>query len=138
MMELSPGYRDSSTPAVAHGDVVAGTYTIREEIARTETGVVYEARDMMLDRLVALKLGWRDPGLPSMILEARRCAAVRDPCSVAIYGMGQHQGLEYIVGERISGPLLRTRLDLPMSAEKYLATLRTLIAAVTQDRKSVV
>jgi len=131
MMELSPGYRDSSTPAVAHGDVVAGMYTIHEEIARTETGVVYEARDMMLDRLVALKLGWRDPGLPSMILEARRCAAVRDPCSVAIYGMGQHQGLEYIVGERISGPLLRTRLDLPMSAEKYLATLRTLIAAVT-------
>jgi len=130
MMELTPGYRDSSTPAVAHGDVVATTYAIREEVARTETGVVYEARDMMLDRLVALKLGWRDPGMPSMILEARRCAAVRDPCSVAIFGMGQHLGLEYIVGERISGPLLRTRLDVPMSTEKYLATLRTLIAAV--------
>ncbi len=129
-MELSPGYRDSSTPAVVHGDVVAGTYTIRDEITRTETGIVFEARDMMLDRLVALKLGWRDPGMPSMILEARRCAAVRDPCAVAIYGMGQHLGIEYIVGERIVSKLLRDRLEVPLSAEMYLRKLRTLIAAV--------
>ena len=130
MMELSPGYRDSSTPAVAHGDVVAGAYTILQEIARTETGIVFEARDMMLGRLVALKVGWRDPGTPSMIVEARRCAAVRDPCAVAIYGMGVHQGLEYIVGERISGTLLRSQLDVPLSAEMYLSKLRTLVAAV--------
>ena len=130
MMELSPGYRDSSTPAVVHGDVVGGAYTIRHEIVRTETGIVFEARDMILDRVVALKLGWRDAGMPSMILEARRCAAVRDPCAVQIYGMGQHLGIEYIVGERISGTLLRSQLDAPMSAELYLAKLRTLIAAV--------
>ena len=35
MMELTPGYRDSSTPAVAHGDVVATTYTIREAVSYT-------------------------------------------------------------------------------------------------------
>ena len=131
MMELSPGYRDSSTPAVVHGDVVGGAYTIRDEIARTETGIVFEARDMMLDRLVALKLGWRDPGTPSMIIEARRCAAVRDPCAVSIYGMGLHLGIEYIVGERISQTLLRSQLDVPLSADMYLAKLRTLVAAVT-------
>ena len=45
--------------------------------ARTDTGVVFEARDMLMDRLVAIKLAWRDPGTPSLILEARRCAAVR-------------------------------------------------------------
>ncbi|MBA3452190.1 MAG: hypothetical protein H0T42_03715 [Deltaproteobacteria bacterium] len=131
MMELSPGYRDSSTAAVAHGDVIADTYTIRDEIARTETGIVFEARDLILDRLVALKLGWRDPGTPSMILEARRCAAVRDPCAVQIFGMGLHLGIEYIVGERIFGALLRSQLDVPMSAERYLITVRTLTAAVT-------
>jgi CheY-like chemotaxis protein len=130
MMELSPGYRDSSTPAVVHGDVVGGTYTILNEIARTETGTVFEARDVMLGRLVALKLGWREPEMPSMILEARRCAAVRDPCAVAIYGMGQHLGIEYVVGERISGVLLRQLLDIPLSAEMYLSKLRTLTAAV--------
>ena len=122
--ELLPGYRDSATLAVAHGDIVGSVYAIHEEIARVDNGVVFEARDMLLDRKVALKLAWRDPGLPTMILEARRCAAVRDACAADIYGMGTHQGIEYIVGERISGTLLRDLLDKPMSPEEYLAKLR--------------
>jgi hypothetical protein len=77
------GFRESPTSAVARGEVIASTYAIREEIARSETGIVFEARDMALDRLVALKLGWRDPGLPSLLVEARRCAAVRDPCAAS-------------------------------------------------------
>src|ERR1041384_4858677 len=104
--QAPPGFRDSASRALNHGEVVASTYAIREEIARTDTGAVYEARDMMIDRLVALKLAWRDPGLPSLILEARRCASVRDPCAVAIYGMGNHQGTEFVVGERVAGRLL--------------------------------
>src|SRR5215831_13014768 len=104
--QAPPGFRDSPTRGLAYGDVVSSTYSIREEIARTETGLVFEARDMMLDRLVALKLAWRDPGLPSLILEARRCAAVRDPCAVSIHGMGNHQGTEFVVGERVTGRML--------------------------------
>ena len=130
--ELLPGYRDSATLAVAHGDIVGSVYAIHEEIARVDNGVVFEARDMLLDRKVALKLAWRDPGLPTMILEARRCAAVRDACAADIYGMGTHQGIEYIVGERISGTLLRDLLDKPMSPEEYLAKLRGVTAAVTR------
>src|ERR1043166_9309687 len=97
--QAPPGFRDSPTRALNPGEVVASTYAVRGEIARTETGVVYEARDMMLDRPVALKLAWRDPGMPSLILEARRCAAVRDPCAVSIHGMGNHQGIEYVVAD---------------------------------------
>src|SRR5882672_9829879 len=104
--QVTPGFRDSGTRALSHGEVVASTYAIRDEIARTDTGIVFEARDMMLERLVALKLAWRDPGMPSLILEARRCAAVRDPCAVSIHGMGNHQGIEYVIGERVVGPLL--------------------------------
>jgi serine/threonine protein kinase len=117
---------------LTNGEVIASTYSIRDEIARTETGIVFEARDMMLDRLVALKLGWRDAGLPSLLVEARRCAAVRDPCSVAIHGMGNHQGLEYVVGERITGRPLRDQLGLPLPTADYLAKLRTLVAAVAR------
>lgn len=131
-IELPPGFRESATPVVAHGDVVASAYTIRAEIARTDTGIVFEARDMLLDRLVALKLVWRDPGTPSMILEARRCAAVRDPCAVAIYGMGNHHGVEYVVGERVTGRLLHDVLDATLPADVYLPKLRTLIAAVAR------
>src|SRR6185503_523194 len=134
--EAPPGFRDSPTRGVSHGEVVASTYSIRDEIARTDTGVVFEARDMMLDRLVALKLAWRDPGMPSQILEARRCASVRDPCAVAIYGMGNHQGIEYVVGERVVGRLLGDVLVKPPGSTEHLARFRTLVAAVTRAHEA--
>ncbi|HEX3766389.1 MAG TPA: hypothetical protein VHW23_47175 [Kofleriaceae bacterium] len=127
--QAPPGFRDSPTSALNQGDVVASMYTIRGEVARTDTGVVYEARDMMIDRPVALKLAWRDPGAPSLILEARRCAAVRDPCAVAIHGMGNHQGIEYVVGERVTGRLLAHVVTQPLPPTEYLAKLRQLTAA---------
>lgn len=128
--ELPPGFRDSVTAAVVHGDLVGTCYTIRDEITRTDDGIVFEARDTLLDRLVALKLAWRDPGLPSMIFEARRCGAVRADCAAAIYGMGTHAGVEYVVGERVTGTLLCDVLKSPMSAEDYLTRLRGITAAV--------
>jgi len=131
-----PGFRDSSNRALQPGEVVASAYQIREEIARTDTGVVFEARDMLMDRLVALKLAWRDPGTPSLIFEARRCAAVRDPCAVAIYGMGAHNGVEFVVGERVQGILLHEMIGTPAVGDAYLPRLRALIAAVTQSHEA--
>ncbi len=125
-----PGFRDSTKPIVVHGDLVGTCYAVRDEITRTDDGIVFEAKDTLLDRLVALKLAWRDPGHASMIFEARRCGAVRADCAAAIYGMGTHQGVEYIVGERITGTLLGSLLAMPMSVEDYLARLRGVTAAV--------
>jgi CheY-like chemotaxis protein len=134
--QAPPGFRDSPTRALNPGEVVASTYAVRGEVARTDTGIVYEARDMMLDRPVALKLAWRDPGMPSLILEARRCAAVRDPCAVAIYGMGNHQGIEYVVAERVAGRLLGEVLGQPLAAPELLAKLRRLVRAVTRAHEA--
>jgi CheY-like chemotaxis protein len=126
------GYRDSPQRPLAPSEVVASTYQTRDEIARTEDGIVFEARDMLLDRLVALKLAWRNPGTPSLIAEARRCAAVRDPCAVQIHGMGAHHGVEYAVAERVIGRLLRDELTMPLPPDVYLTRLRTLVAAVAR------
>jgi CheY-like chemotaxis protein len=90
----------------------------------------------MLDRLVALKLAWRDPGMPSLILEARRCAAVRDPCAVAVYGMGNHQGIEYVVGERILGRLLGEVLGRLPSITEHLTMFRALVAALARAHEA--
>ena len=130
------GFRDSQERALDAGEVVGSTYQIRDEIARTDTGVVFEARDMMLDRLVALKIAWRDPGTPSLIAEARRCAAVRDPCAVQLPGMGAHHGLEYAVGERVVGRLLHDELAEPLALDVYLARLRTLLSAVARAHEA--
>ncbi|HUJ59895.1 MAG TPA: hypothetical protein VLX92_15430 [Kofleriaceae bacterium] len=130
------GFRDSPARALAPGEVVASTYQVRDEIARTDTGVVFEARDMMLDRLVALKLAWRDPGTPSLITEARRCASVRDSCAVQVHGMGSHNGVEYAIGERVLGRMLRDELSARLAPEIYLSRLRTLVAAVSRAHEA--
>ena len=134
--QAPPGFRDSSTRVLNQGDVVASAYTVRNEIARTDTGVVYEARDMMIDRLVALKLAWRDPGLPSLILEARRCASVRESCAVAIYGMGNYQGTEFVVGERVTGRMLAHVVTQELLPADCLARFRKLVAAVARAHEA--
>jgi serine/threonine protein kinase len=130
------GYRDSSARALANGEVIASTYVIRDEIARADTGVVFEARDMLLERAVAFKLAWRDPGTPPLINEARRCAAVRDPCAVQIHGLGNHNGVDYAVGERVTGKLLRDVIGDGVPASRYLPRLRTLVAAVARAHEA--
>jgi CheY-like chemotaxis protein len=111
---------------------VGSTYAIRREVVRTETGVVFEARDLMLDRLVAIKLAWRDPGMPSLLPEARRCAQVRDACAVAVHGIGSHHGVEYVVAERVGGSRLATMIDGSREPGAYLARLRSIVAAVAR------
>jgi serine/threonine protein kinase len=124
------GFRESPDPALAPGELVADAYRVVGEIARSETGAVFEARDMLLGRRVALKLGWRDAGTPSLVAEAKRCAAVREPCAAHVYGMGVHADAEYIVGERVTGHLLRDELDRGLPADVYLSRLRGLALAV--------
>ena len=126
------GFRDSPHRPLAAGEVIASTYQVKDEIARAEDGIVFEARDMLLDRPVALKLAWRDQGTPSLILEARRCAAVRDPCAVQVHGMGTHNGVEYAVGERVLGRLLHDEVQQRLGPDVYLSRLRTLTAAVAR------
>lgn len=130
--QAPPGFRDSPHPPVNPGDVVASAYAVRYEVARTDTGVVYEARDLMIERPVALKLAWRDPGTPSLVAEARRCAQVRAPCAVAIHGIGNHHGIELVVAERVTGMLLRELLHRLKAPEAYLARLRSVFAAVAR------
>ena len=116
------------------GEVLGSTYELGDEIAHTETGVVYEARDMLLDRLVALKLA---AGKQSLVVEARRCAAVRDPCAVQVHGMGVHRGAEYAIAERVTGKLLHEEVGrAPLPIDLYLARLRTLIAAVVRAHEA--
>jgi hypothetical protein len=130
------GFRDSPARALGQGEVVDSTYMIRDELVRTDTGVVFEARDMLLERLVAFKLAWRDPGTPPLLAEARRCAAVNDPCAVQVHRIGHHNGAEYAVAERVAGDLLHTLIAEPLLPDAYLARLRTLVGAVTRAHEA--
>src|SRR5437867_11672939 len=94
---------------------VAGRYSLERELGRGGMGVVYLAREVSLDRLVAIKLlppGLaREPGLRERFLrEARTAAQLSQPNIVPIHTVDEAGGflffgLAYIYsatrGERV-------------------------------------
>jgi len=114
------GFRDSPQPALAAGEVVSSTYHIRRDLLRTDTGQVFAAWDMLLERAVALKLAWRDSGAPSLVAEARLCTLVDHEAAVGIYGVGTHRGVEYVAAERIEGMTLRDHTNLYSSTSTFM------------------
>jgi hypothetical protein len=115
------GYRDSPEPVLGAGEVVASQYTARREVQRVDTGAMFEAWDMLLERTVLLKLGWRDPGAPSLLPEARRASAVSSDVAAAVYAVGHHRGVEFVAGERLVTTSLREHLRGYASAGARMA-----------------
>jgi len=124
------GFRDSPVGAVQPGEVILSTFQVVRSIARTDSGEVYAGWDMLLERPVAMKIAWRDPGTPPLLPEARRCAAVMDPGAVEIYQIGTHHGLETVVAERVEGGLLAGFAPGGAGPEDVLEIVRAAIHAV--------
>jgi len=99
---------------LSEGDVFAG-HRIEGVAGRGGMGVVYRARQLDLDRLVALKLiapalaqddGFRE----RFIAESRAAAAIEHPNVVPIYYAGDADGRLYIAMRFVEGEDLRTRV----------------------------
>ncbi len=92
-----------------------GHYRVLEQIGSGGMGEVYRARDERLGRDVALKLirpsSAKDPDrVRRFEHEARAAAALNHPNIVAIYDIGVHEGMPFIVSELLEGKTLRDRL----------------------------
>ncbi|HPH65597.1 MAG TPA: response regulator [Kofleriaceae bacterium] len=129
-IEAQPG--SAKAPAlVTPGEVVQSAFRIIGEVATTETGTVFAAHDMLVERDVALKFGWRDQAPGQILAEARRCASVKDPCAVLVHGIGSHRDIEFAVAERLTGKPLREMLGgAALSPAIYLRRLRQIVAGV--------
>jgi WD40 repeat protein/tRNA A-37 threonylcarbamoyl transferase component Bud32 len=88
-----------------------GDYELLEEIARGGMGVVFRARQVRLDRIVAVKV-LRDSALaqPEDVkrfrAEAAAAARLKHPNIVAIHEVADEQGQHYLVLDLVVGPNL--------------------------------
>jgi serine/threonine-protein kinase len=94
---------------------VAGRYAIERELGRGGMGVVYLARDIALDRPVAIKvlppeLTVRPDLRARFIQEARTAAKLSHPNIVAIHAVEDHDDLVFFVMAFIDGETLAQRV----------------------------
>jgi WD40 repeat protein len=91
-------------------------YEVLEIVGRGGMSVVLKAVDPVLQRVIALKVMAPQLAAPAsarlrFLREGRAAAAVNHEHVVAIYAVGESNGLPYIVMEYISGLSLQERLD---------------------------
>lgn len=90
----------------AVGEVLSGMYEIRRLIGRGGMGEVYEAYDLVLNRVVAIKVARPEYDQGGLLPEARAMAMLRGRGVPAVYSMGSFRGFEYCVMERVYGTTL--------------------------------
>ncbi len=96
-------------------DALAGEYSFERELGRGGMGVVYLARDVQLDRPVAIKmlpaaLAARDDVKSRFLREARTAANLSHPNIVPIHRVGELAGTPFFVMTFVDGPTLGERL----------------------------
>ncbi|GJM23904.1 MAG: hypothetical protein DHS20C16_03190 [Phycisphaerae bacterium] len=101
---------DSANRASMHG-LTIGDFEILNEIGRGGMGVVYRARQLSLDRIVALKIlaygrGLSDQAVTRFRREAQATAKLHHPNIVPVYAQGQQDNTYFYAMELVSGTSL--------------------------------
>jgi tetratricopeptide (TPR) repeat protein len=124
--------RDGDAPRDVPG------YEVLSELGRGGMGVVYKARHVALDRVVALKMilagghaGRAD--LARFEAEAAALARLQHPNIVQIFEVGEHRGRPYFAQEFLQGGSLAARLNgtpwAPADAARLVETLARAVHA---------
>ncbi len=104
-----------------------GRYAIIERLGEGGKGVVYEALDTVLDRVVAVKVlkaeGLDDAVYARFQREAQAAARLTHANVVATYDMGQDDGRYFLVMEFVDGSSLRDLLESRSGGPLDLKTL---------------
>lgn len=116
---------------LAFQQALAGNYSIERELGRGGMGVVYLAREVHLDRLVAIKLlppelSVRPTLRDRFLREARLAAKLSHPNIIPIHSVSETDGFVYFVMAYVEGETLTQRVHArgPVSASDGIRLLR--------------
>jgi serine/threonine-protein kinase len=134
-----PDRAPTETAAASRQRVVAGRYVLRAPIGAGGAARVFLADDVVLDRVVAVKLldaeaaGSADPaGRDRFAREARSLATFRDPHVVMLLDAGDADGDLYVVLEYVDGGSLAELLarSAPLPIEVVVGLLDDVLAGL--------
>jgi len=116
-----------STEFLALQDLLAGRYSIERELGRGGMGIVLLARDVALDRPVAIKLlpphlAQRPEERDRFLQEARTAAGLSHPNIAPIHLVEAHGDLVFFVMGFVDGETLRERVERAGPLPPRLAT----------------
>jgi serine/threonine-protein kinase len=107
-------------------------YHLEAELGRGGMGVVYRARDTLLNRPVAVKLlsagSLGSEGRQRLLIEAQAAARLNHPNIINVYDASEAGGTPYIVMELAEGVTLRDYR--PQSLDEIIAIARQIAAAL--------
>ncbi|MCX7704172.1 MAG: serine/threonine-protein kinase [Planctomycetota bacterium] len=117
-----------------------GGFEIMERLGARETGVIYKARQVALDRIVALKI--LDRGLSEDAAFVKRfkeraqaAATLRHPNIVQIFDVGEVEGRHFVAMEYVQGKSLR---DILKEGEQILLTMEDKLNIAKQMAEALV
>jgi ABC-type transport system substrate-binding protein/DNA-binding SARP family transcriptional activator len=128
--DLSPPEGARFTPSQPR--VLSGRYRLDTELRRGNAGVVYRARDSLLDRDVAVEVytgaKLSDEARARLLHEAQAADRLNHPNILSLYDAGEAEGAPIIVTELVEGALLRAYR--PEGLEDILGIARQVCAAL--------
>ncbi len=127
-----PGENDEQSTAAKR----LGDFEIGPEIGRGGMGVVYEARQISLDRKVALKVlpfaaVWDQKQIARFRNEAQAAAQLQHPNIVPVFAVGQDRGVHFYAMQFIAGQSLDEAVRELRQEAEHAASGETMLAATT-------
>ncbi|UCE41173.1 MAG: protein kinase [Candidatus Aminicenantes bacterium] len=126
------------TPKPSDKKMVADKYRILEELGRGGMGIVYKAKDIKLDRTVALKflpaeLTQDDDVRKRFIQEARTAAALNHPNIAVIHEIDEDENKTFIAMEYIGGKSLKEGIKSGLLTMEDAVNIITQVASGLQE-----
>jgi eukaryotic-like serine/threonine-protein kinase len=121
------------------GKIIDGRYEIQQRVGEGGMGVVYKARQMSIDRVIALKMlnqqmAGDQQWVQRFYNEAKACSRLQHPNTIRMFDFGQTQdGRLFMTMEFLDGMSLRDALDRgPIAPQRVVKILIQCCASLAE------